>query len=196
MRAYSGSEKLDENSRLVEEIGTVCSETLVYKEFCSWSQESMDKVIDLPTELKPTTNETQLLGHRQLSESLRCDAIASIPLAMSNEEEVGVLVVAGPKALICGSRLPNFLRASAPRLATALSVVRRAEQNKLGRAIGGLSKRLSTMKGKIATTLVLATLGILWIPLPYRVRTTCKVESSGKKVCRRSFHRSSRAGLC
>lgn len=180
LHAYSGSEKLEQRSEIAEDFKTTASETLLQREACVWPLPD-DSNKDEPSANLGKHAENGLLAHQQLLESTRCDAVFSIPLVTPNKQIVGVLVLAGENASIQGSRLPNFARAAAPRLASALDVVTRAQETRLSRFVGTAKANLRTIKGRFWLIVALTLVALLGLPMPYRIRTNCLIEATERR---------------
>ncbi|MCA9148472.1 MAG: HlyD family efflux transporter periplasmic adaptor subunit [Planctomycetales bacterium] len=122
-----------------------------------------------------------LLAHKQLVRHLHCEATLTCPLKAIDGKAVGAMLLTGPKSLVHGNRLPNFVRAAAPRLATALEVVRRAEPSRIQQSWGRLQEIMGRSRAKIAVAVTLAVALMLCVPMPYRIRCSCVTEVTQRR---------------
>lgn len=169
VQAVSGTEKIEQSSRLLSVLQTALSETLLRDEMCRWPA------------VEEEESQLLLLGHRQLARDLGAEAVSSISLISPDGEKVGAFIVAGQSALLQGDRLPNFMRTAAPRLASALDVVYRAERSRIVRLVQLAVQKLRTVRGRMWVLICLGVIAAMMLPVPYRVRTNCVVESTQRR---------------
>lgn len=168
VQALSGASSLETSSTLARDLQTALSETLLRDEMSQWPNEKVE-------------DQQLLLAHKQLANHLGLEAVSSIPLTTPDGNQVGAVILAGSLDLLQGDRLPNFLRASAPRLASALEVVDRAQVSRLRLALRTFKAKMATARGRVLAFSALAVFALLMIPIPYRIRSSCKVDSTVKR---------------
>ncbi len=116
------------------------------------------------------SNEHLLLAHRQLAAELRFDSVYSTPLRTPEGEVIGALLLGCPDREAAETRMTNFVRAAAPRLASALDVVERAQCSRPRRILRAIYQTTRTIKGRIWLGVALVVLTLLFLPATYRVR--------------------------
>lgn len=167
LSAVSGSSKARASSQTSRRIKTALSETLLRNEVSSWPAKDRESLL--------------LLGHQQFVAETKSEAVLSIPLRTASGVCVGALLLSGDAEFIQGDRLPNFVRAAAPRIASAIEVVRRAQQSWLRRWLSWCWDLVASNKGMLALLAFATICGLLFLPVPYRVRTSCVVESTQRR---------------
>ncbi|MGB7346665.1 MAG: HlyD family efflux transporter periplasmic adaptor subunit [Pirellulaceae bacterium] len=122
-------------------------------------------------------NDTHLLiAHRQLCSNFGAPAALTSPLVTPDGETIGAILLTGDEQLIHGDKLPNFIRASSPRIASAIEVVSRAQVGRVQQAfqqIKRASHSLSTLTWALIAVIAVA---IAMMPVRYRVRSNCTTE--------------------
>lgn len=168
VQAISGQTDTITGSNAFQQNLTALNECLLREEFGCWP----------PSE---EGNEHLLLAHKQLAKEFDFEAVASLPIRTADGEITGALLVGGSKPMITGNRLPNFLRASAPRIGNALDVVRRAQPTLMKRLTNTAQEQLKTVKGRIWYGIGVVLLAAMLLPIPYRVRCTCKLDATTRR---------------
>ena len=110
------------------------------------------------------------------------------------EKTVGAILLSGNHDLVNGDRLPNFMRAANPRIASALDVVSRAQRGRFRQLLAGAHQSLKTVKGRIWFGMVVFLIGLLLIPMPYRVRCNCMTEATLRRYAVAPFDGTVRKG--
>ena len=117
-----------------------------------------------------------LVAHKQLCGDLQVPAVMTSPLRTPEGDVFGAIVLTGELEQIQGDRLPNFIRASSPRIASALEVVSRAQIGRFRRLINAIKTAVPSMRGLTWAMLGLVFAGIMLMPVPYRVRCNCTTQ--------------------
>ena len=169
VEALSGSSSSKQDSETLRAYETAMNECLLRDDLAAWP-DANDETLPL------------MLGHQQLAKDLQCTAVMSSPLTTVDGKKTGVLVCTGSKELIHGDRLPNFVRAAAPRVAGAIDVVHRSEKSGWQRFTSYLKNQASTIKGRVWYSVAALMLAILVVPVPYRVRCNCATETTQKRM--------------
>lgn len=129
--------------------------------------------------LWPAKEETQghlLLAHKQLAMQLQVETVYSLPLKTVDDKLIGACVFTGPDLLTSENRFQRFLSASAPRLASSLDVVTRAEKSRLRRIVASTKEQLAQLRTWATVGLITIALLTLLLPVPYRVRCDCSIQ--------------------
>lgn len=131
----------------------------------------------------PEVNEQShlLLAHEQMRRECGYATIVSTPLKTPDGRKVGALLVGGKQKSQSGERLLNFLRAAAPRIASAIEVVQRAEVSQAQKWIRVVLDRLRTWQGTIWMGLGVAMIGILCVKQPYKIRCGCELNAATRQ---------------
>lgn len=122
-----------------------------------------------------------LLAHKQLASRLQVESVRSKILETSNGKVIGSLVLAGEIALIKTERMKKFLDASAPRIASAVSVVQRGERSWLARRIAQIPNWIRKTKTIIGLTSALTLLLLMCCKFTYRVRCDCVIQPTDRR---------------
>ncbi len=171
VRAVTGNADLSQQSTTLQSFETALNECLLRDEPGIW-----------PCAADQDPNKQHLmLAHRQLTQQFQCEAVLSTPLKNLDGTPIGALVLTGAKEMIHGDRLPNFVQAAAPRIASSIDVVRRTETSRFRKLINALKQQASTVKGRIWCGLVAVLMGIMLVPVPYRVRCNCSTETTQRR---------------
>ncbi len=168
VHAVSGQVDAKSHSRRIQQNHTALNETVLREE------QGIYPAID-------EDNQHLLLGHKQLAKEYDFEAVISTPLYTTGDKLVGALLVAGKQNLIQSHRMPNFLRASAPRIASALEVVNRAEISRPRQMINGVKRQLKTVEGKVWWGVLAVTFCMMLVPMKYRVRCSCELEATNRR---------------
>lgn len=166
--AVSGLANANKESDSFRALETALNECLLRGEPASWPA-SADE------------NPALMLGHQQLARELQCQSVLSSPLVTVEGKTVGAVILTGSRELIQGDRLPNFVRAATPRIASAMDVVQRSEKPAWQRLFRHLKDQASTVKGRIWYGVAAVLLAVLMVPVPYRVRCNCTTETIQKR---------------
>ena len=166
--ALSDNGDVNRHSEAWRAFETTLNEALLRNEKATWPSESEQ-------------SRHLLLAHEQLAKQIGCGAVHSRPLKSVDDSVVGAIVLTGEKELIQGDRLPNFLDAASPRIASALSVVQRAEQTRWQKIKSSVKSQLQTVKGRVWYGAAAVVVGLMLMPVPYRVRCGCQTETTTKR---------------
>ena len=118
-----------------------------------------------------------LIQHRKLVERLRVQAAISSPLKTEDGELIGVLTVVGDTQDLRSELSINFLECAGSRVASALEVLRRAQQGPLRRVYVSLGKKTRKRKLLIASAVTALLGAVMLVPVPYRIRCQCTSEA-------------------
>ena len=168
MLAISGTDELKANSEAYQQNETALNECWIRNELGCW-----------PSEEK--ANRHLLLAHRQLAQANNYQSVTSLPIETPEEEVVGAVLLAGTNLPPDDPRLTNFVRAAAPRLASALAVVDRAEKSKLWQSLDYCIQQMRTRKGRLWGGVLAAIACIMMVPFPYRIRCSCVLDATERR---------------
>ena len=136
VEAVSGNSGLKQDSETFRVFETALNESILRGDAGCWPAKD---------------GETQplMLGHQQIAQALQCEAVFSSPLTTIAGKTIGALIFTGQKELVHGDRLPNFARASTPRIANAIDVVTRGQKTGLQKLVHSIKDQAATVKGRI-----------------------------------------------
>lgn len=166
--AISGVSHIDRNAAVANAYSQAIQECLLREEPGCWPSTESDQ-------------DFLLLAHRQLAVQNEAFAVRSQRLSTPNGETVGALILCGTQEAVGGERTGKFLLAASPRLASAISVVKRAQRTWLGRFIREFPKKLSHWKSLIAVGVLSGLIGLMFIPMTYRIRCNAVIEPTIKR---------------
>jgi biotin carboxyl carrier protein len=117
-----------------------------------------------------------LLAHRQLATEASVGFVISCPLRTEDGVAHGSLLMLASEEVPSSQRVLKLLEAAEPRIASALSLVERADRKGIER----LASRLQSIgQGKTGRGVLLAVIGLtllMCLPLPYNVKATCELQ--------------------
>ncbi len=123
-----------------------------------------------------------LLCHQRLATELETANVASFILSDTKGENQAVLLVTSDAAP--GTRCHRFLDACTEPFGATLSLVRRAEQNRLQRWISSIGDAFAKKRTRSIAKCLAAVFLVGLIPLPYQIWTDCEVQPTSKQfVC-------------
>ena len=124
-----------------------------------------------------------LLAHKQLCKAFDYEAVCSTPMRTPDGKLLGALLIAGNAEMVLGDRLPNFVRAASPRIASAIDVVSRTQISRPRKILNSIKNQLKTTEGRVWYLLAGIVFCTLLLPAPYRVRCTCELDATASAVC-------------
>jgi biotin carboxyl carrier protein len=163
LKAISEASKLSRSSRHVRMFQQALNECLVRNEPGCWPARSEHE-------------DVLLLAHQQLAASAQVDCVRSFPLTTPGENTVGAIVLAGSESVVGTDRCQQFLKATAPRIANALATVKRAQRSLIGRMLAAIPRRLAKFRTILFFAIFAGIIGLMFVPMNYRVRCSCIVE--------------------
>ena len=122
-----------------------------------------------------------LLAHEQMGREFGYSAIVSTPLTTPGGLKIGALLVGCRRMTQTSDRLLNFLRAAAPRIASAIEVVKRAEISQTQKWVRNIFNRLRTLQGTIWMGVGIVMIGMLCVKQPYRIRCGCELNAATRQ---------------
>ncbi|QDT11195.1 efflux RND transporter periplasmic adaptor subunit [Planctomycetes bacterium K23_9] len=117
-----------------------------------------------------------LVAHRQLCSTLQVPAVLTSPLTTPEGEAFGAILLTGDETLVRGEKLPNFVRASSPRIASAIEVVSRAQAGRVRQTLSRISAAVPSLRGFTFALIALLVIASGLMPVRYRVRSNCTTE--------------------
>lgn len=123
-----------------------------------------------------------LLCHRKTAEALSATSLITVCIADGNQEHLAVAMVSSTTPL--STRTRRWLEACGPAFGSTISLVRRAQANRLQQFVHGLSQTLGKSKTKTAIRVVALILALGMLPIPLQVVTECEVQPEASRyVC-------------
>lgn len=162
LRAISGLNDFDQNSETVSLFREALAESSLHDGQCNWP---------------PADNKScALLAHKSLSKQLNFKSVITSQLVSVDGSRVGAWLFADNSDLFSGERFQNFVRAASPRVACATEIVQRSQRPLLKRVKATIGETVGPRKGKAVLAALALTIGIMLLPLHYRVRCQCVIE--------------------
>ncbi|NND99503.1 MAG: HlyD family efflux transporter periplasmic adaptor subunit [Pirellulaceae bacterium] len=168
VESLSGTVKLDPASETYHGLEMALSESVL-----------RDSVAIYPP--RPDDETHLLVAHRQLCGDLQIPAVMSSPLTTPDGKTIGAILLTGTKEQIHGDRLPNFIRASGPRLASALEVVSRAQIGRIRQISNSIRTAVPSIRGFTWGLIALCLAAVMLMPVRYRVRCNCTTEPTVRR---------------
>lgn len=169
VRAISGLTDFDKNSESVGLFREALAECMLRDQLRTWPPEDND-------------DRSGLLAHKALARQLHFQSLLSSPLRKIDGETIGAWLFADSGDLVSGGQFRNFVRAASPRVASAIDVVQRGERGILARVKEKITGIVSNKKGKLALAALALSVGIMMLPVPYRIRCQCVVEPVSRRL--------------
>ena len=129
----------------------------------------------------PNRGTQQLLAHRQLARRDEC--MMSVPLKSSEEECIGAIAMSGPREMVAVPEVAEFLDRISKPIGNAIESARRTEPSRLLRSLRLLLDRRRCPKNLLLIALWVCLVGILFLPMPYKVSCQCQLEPSERRYC-------------
>lgn len=163
MLAISGMATVDRRSQSVRDIEAVLAEAVLRQELTVWP-------------LAGDASHHATLAHQNLATHADGVAAISSPLRTANDKTVGAWLFLGTKDFAENRLNIGLIRASEPRVASCLELLRRSESSRLRRWY----QRLTERRRRLLITALPILLGIvflaLWIPCRYTISCKCRLQ--------------------
>jgi hypothetical protein len=161
--AVSGMATVDRRSESARDTEAVLAEAVLRGELTVWP-------------LADGASRHATLAHQKLSARADTPVVISSPLRSAQDKTVAAWLFLGTKEFAEKPLVLGLLRASEPRVAACLELLRRAEYGRIRRWF----QRLSESRRKLLLKILPIVLGILflvlWIPWPYKISCKCKLQ--------------------
>ncbi len=161
--AISGMAAVDRRSQTARDMETVLAEAVLRQELTVWP-------------LPGDASRHATLAHRKLSAHADDAAIISSPLRTAKDKTVAAWLFLGKKDFAEKPLNLGLIRASEPRVAVCLELLRRSEYGRLRR----WCQRLTERHRKLLIRGLPILLGIifiaLWIPCSYKISCKCRLQ--------------------
>ena len=164
LRAISGLNDFDSNSESVTLIREAMAESLLSGELRFWPPND------------DGDDRSALLAHQSLARQSHFQSLLTSPLKNIDGRTIGVWLFADSRDVVTGPQFKSFVRTASPRVASAIQIVRRDERSMPARIKHRMVDFISGRKGKLALVGLALLLGIMSLPLPYRIRCQCVVQ--------------------
>lgn len=163
LRAVSGRQLVDHKS----ELGRCYSEVL---------EES--KLREDPGIFPVITDENAhlLIAHQRLASVANNESVYSQPLVSDSGKFAGTIICTGTSKQFGDKRFSRFLASAAPRIATTLSILERAEKSRLSKLATKFLKLTSTRAKYLILAGLVGFVVAMLIPIEYRIRCNGSVE--------------------
>lgn len=129
--------------------------------------------------LWPALNEAPrhtLLAHKALAEIAKTTSVLSLPLRDRQGTIQAALVILSEESLANDMATRQFLHAASQPLASAISLAKKSQPSSWGRLTGVFVEGIRTRKLIAALVGVLFAIGVMFIPMPYRMACECELE--------------------
>lgn len=167
VRAVSGMKDFDPNSETMTAMREALAECKLNNDLCFWPPDGGKR--------------SAMLGHKSLADQCHFGSLLSCPLTTPDGKLVGAWLLADGGNLAQGERFRNFVRAASPRVASAMELVDRGQRGTLFRTKQAVHKFVEGRKGKILLMAAILLVGLMLLPIPYRVRCRCVVEPVARR---------------
>lgn len=178
--AVSGMAEVDPHSDESRRMKAVIDECLVRNELGAWPPLPSDGGTDCQSvPQKPGLH--QLLAHKQLAR--RDASVIGVPLKTLDGESIGGLVLVGRREMAAVPQMVRFADSLGEPLGATLSSIQRAEGSRLWQLCRAVAAHRHAKKRWIATALALLLVGVMMIPMPYRVACRSVTEPVERRFC-------------
>jgi hypothetical protein len=173
IQAISGMPDFDARSELVHAVSDVMHEAVIRNDLSVWP------VAD--------RHRQAMLAHGKLAELAEVDSVVSIPLRDAQHHVVGVWVLLGDDQLAHDHSRLNMIRASAPHVTACLQFVERNQRGLLWRIARSLWQHRNAARTRIIVALLLVSVFVLLLPMPYRVAGDAQLQPVTRRVVAAPF---------
>lgn len=161
--AVSGMATVDRRSESARDTEAVLAEAVLRGELTVWP-------------LAEGASRYATLAHQKLAAHADAPMVISSPLRFAQDKTVAAWLFLGTKEFAEKPQILGLLRASEPRVAACLELLRRSEYGRIRRWF----QRLSEHRRKLLIKTLPIVLGMLflalWIPWPYKIGCKCKLQ--------------------
>ena len=168
LRDISGFDGFDETSETSRAYREALAETQLHCDMVRWPA-------------SPAGQRSALLAHTTLGQLCHFRSICSATLQTPEGEIVGAWLLADSDELATDERFGNFVRAASPRIASALAVSRKRHQPLVRRAYESAASFARSNSARIVLLACILIVGLLLLPVPYRIRCRCSVEPNSRR---------------
>ncbi len=161
--SISGNASVDRRSDLVRLVEATLAEAVLRDELTVWPPSN-------------GTSSRAVLAHQRLAERLGVASIVSAPLRSTDDAVVAVWAFLGSKKFAENEKAIRLIRASEPRAAACIDLLRKAESNRLRRWLHELTERKQFLTFRVLPAIAGAIFLALWIPTSYKIDCKCKVQ--------------------
>ncbi len=163
VHAISDLGKVDRNSDLVQSLEAALDESIVRGKVTMWPPEN-------------TLDRHAMLAHKRLLKSTAARNVVSSPIRDEDGDIQGVWLFLDEAELPDGSSAVNFLMAAEQCLGSCLKLLKRAERSRLQRLVQTCTAFVKGRKIWAAALVVAAIMGILCLPVSYKVKCRCDLR--------------------
>ncbi len=128
-----------------------------------------------------------LKAHEVLAARTHSECVFSLPLVDRKGTVQGVLLLLGETKFAADREARRFLQAAAQPVASAMAVVQKAKPGLLGRWRNRAGAFVRSQKLLAALIGLAATIGVLLIPMPYRIACECQIEPVARRFVAAPF---------
>ena len=169
--AISNSDTLPEDPTLIDSIESAMAEGLCRNVDSFW----------------PPADDASygLLCHSRLAEKMDAAYVATIPLCDSDGTNYGIVQCVSPHPL--QGRAVRFLQSCSVPFGSTLSLVKRAEENRVQQFLTSIKTGYRKQKTKTVLKCLGAIFLLGMIPLPYKVNSSCEVQPTTRRFISAPF---------
>lgn len=117
-----------------------------------------------------------LLAHKALAQITNSESVLSLPLRDRHGVVQAVLVILSDDSLIENRTTEQFLHAASQPLASVLSLAKKSQPTWWRKLTGQIVEGVRSRKLIAGLAGVLVAIGVLLIPMPYRIACECELE--------------------
>ena len=182
LEAISGVSKLDQGSNASREYLQTLVESATRKQSGVFPPSDGD-------------NNFLLQAHKQLASTIQAESVASFPLIDDEDNTIGAVVMAGPRAVLGSDQIQRFNATAAPPLANALRIVNKVKQTTLTKTKSYVKRKLSFAKQIMILCAIVGFVLLMFLPITYRVRCNCVTEPVSRRFAVAPFEGQIETGL-
>lgn len=175
LRDISGLDVFDANSDTSRAFREALAESLLHSDLVTWPVDDEHR-------------RSALLAHKSLARICHFKSICTTRLMTPDGEIVGAWLFGDNDDVVTGERFQNFVRAASPRIASALNIARARHESIARRAVSSINKFIRKRNSAIVLVAVIFVIGLLLMPIPYRIRCRCSVEPDSRRYAVAPFN--------
>ncbi len=168
LQSISGSQKFDKHSPFVLAVEAALDEAILRDTLTVWPPMSSD-------------DRHAALAHQKLCSVADVQCVVSSPLRDPHGDAVGAWLFLGTKECLEDPNVLNLIRASEPRIASCLSLLRRIEGGPIAKLRRSLLDSKRSWKTKVALLILCVLIGAMFLPMRYKIRCDCRLEPVSRR---------------
>jgi RND family efflux transporter MFP subunit len=172
--AVSGMATVDRRSESARDTEAVLAEAVLRGELTVWP-------------LADGASRNATLAHQILSLHADAPVVISSPLRIANDKTAAAWLFLGKKEFAENPSILGLLRASEPRVAACLDLLRRSEPGRIRRWFRRLTERRRKMLIRTLPIFLVILLLVFCIPWPYKISCKCRLQPTVRRFIAAPF---------